>query len=993
MARTKRRLWGDIGKTQVRAFAIRLGIPEPEARALAQKGYGSTWKVDRASEDELARIPMVGRAGAIRLKAGLAFRRSAENPLSNEAVQSKEFECPVCGCVTSAFAPSCLECHATFDEEYIDEQLMSSLRADADGALLSFYDSRIGSNPEHADLWYARGLLLEIEGRANEAIVSFGRAVALDPERRKFKLHLLRLQAEQANDTAAESSFRSQLQELAAASRACRTCEAQVPLEAEACPECGATLSDQTKTIRSSDIAKMGDDVGVKKLVDELLMEELEESLTPEDREKTWLSVFDWMVSELEESLDESNATRPGAASPEVEAHDATPAEGEKPSRTAARASKDKGLLSSLSGLLRSRVAARSNDGSRGRQQRSARRRAPRPGGLVNGRVNGVVNGRGRVNGQTDHTGRINGLTNGRPLGRISGGRPMRWELSKRSVKKTLVFSVAAILAILVLLAILLFLPPAETGAILIDGSFSDWASVPTFDAATATTDANVQIARYASTLDGNFLYLYASMKGTTFGDTSGYNGIDFFLDADGSRSTGFLFGGLGADYVVETYGGNGSLAYAGLFGFPADAGLNWSARQAIGPVVAAGNGRGLELEIPRGELRGFDPNSFAVAVYADDFRGGTSQSKVPLNAQAGAVLLEAQPLTDIVGQTPIVAMEVLVRAVGPIPSGEAWTVSSFRFNATPGVQVSPSPVSLNLTSAQPTATVLVSGWVPGSFNGSLVQVQLVNASAPRPVTVAGDPLRAYAGPPPAGIHVDGLFHDWAAIDLPHSSPNVVNDSDVRIVRYGAATNATLAFFHIEVAGTLFNGEVPERVIRSPLGRGGGGNASSTPGPPRRLTGEDVLRVYVDLNGSDTAGYAIGGIFADYLLEVRGFGGRITSTTLFAWGSGWLRASGVSISLAKNGTDIEGSIGIGPLSNSTRVVFVTADWGGIADSTPPMTAIVDPPPTSTAPFPVYAMPEFENIAVPIVSTILISLQCLRRRSRYTNQAVSFEHVK
>jgi len=267
------------------------------------------------------------------------------------------------------------------------------------------------------------------------------------------------------------------------------------------------------------------------------------------------------------------------------------------------------------------------------------------------------------------------------------------------------------------------------------------------------------------------------------------------------------------------------------------------------------------------------------------------------------------------------------------LPAGASWTVSSFVYNATPGLTVSLSTGSVSLTQAQPDATITASVFASGISPGNVVQIDVINATAPVPVVIRDGPVRAYVMAPPAVVQVDGLFADWVGRDQTDSDPVPVKNPDVNILRSGAAVNASAVYFHVAVAGDLMAGRVPERFIRIAPGQGGNGSGGP-PTPLPRRTGEDLLRAYVDLNSSDSVGFPFDGIYADYVLDVRGVAGRITARTLYAWTGTWSQVASPTVNLAKNSADIEGSVALGPITNYTRIVFVATDWSGNGDNSP-----------------------------------------------------------
>src|SRR5205823_3761599 len=208
------------------------------------------------------------------------------------------------------------------------------------------------------------------------------------------------------------------------------------------------------------------------------------------------------------------------------------------------------------------------------------------------------------------------------------------------------------------------------------------WDSVPKFDAATVAQDANVSIASYAKLVDRESLYLFASTRGVMFGDAVDFDGLYFLIDGDGNPSSGFQFDRIGADAVVETFGGNHRVEGARLYTFPAGAEVNWSLRQPTGSVRAAASPGGMEAVVSTADIPNFKASQFQIAVYADDFRGASSRSQVSLSSEGAAILLEVRPLTSAIGASPTALFEVRVRGLG-LPSATA--ISGFTATPTPG--------------------------------------------------------------------------------------------------------------------------------------------------------------------------------------------------------------------------------------------------------------------------------------------------------------------
>lgn len=1003
--RRKRRLRGEYDSKSVEEMLRVLGVDEARAYALIDRGYNTIWKIARASEADLARIPEVGPVSARKIVASLHLLNYQPPQRTKEEIEREEYECPLCRCIAPAFSSACLECGAAFDEEEMDESIRKEFDPGGPNARLAFYDRKVQEVPGNAEFWYARALALESLDRADEAIASLNEAAARAPDSKKVKVAHLRLQAKRAHvpqgaqklrsaaralvdDAAWEQEIAELDQFLSKEGAACPRCGAHVPQDATTCPSCGTPWGAiEAPAVEAPETSAESAELDV--LVDDLLVGELEASLTPEELERTKAAVLDWLILELEDSMG-ADALR--------DLPKKKPAGKELSSAKPPEPSPVIGSVGFLSGWMR---------GSKGLVTAGGPRRKPkaRPGrvnGLVNGsgRVNGLVNGVGRVNGLVNGVGRVNGLVNGtlRGEGRVNGLVSSQGRVNGATVARGVRLNVRgqgwnrsprvryALIAVGIAFALIigttLFVPaPGTVSPITIDGIFADWSAVPALDAASPSADPNVSISRYATLLNRDDLYLYASSQGSTFGDTTGYDGFYFLIDADGDPATGFAFDDLGADAVVDVFGGNSTVHGARLYAFPSDAELNWSRRQASGRVDAAASAGGLEARISTFDVARFDPDSYRIGVYATNFEGSSSRSAAPLNPLGGAILLEQRPLAGVVGAGPTDLLEVRVRALG-ITGSDSWAVSSFALNATPGTTVAPSADTVTLSPTQPTVTITVSVSAAGFSPGDMVEVEVVGAQAPRPLVVRGEPARAYVMSPPSEVRIDGLFADWIFIDVLDTDGIPPENPDVDIRRAGAAVNASTSFFHVAVAGTLLDGTVPQRHIRVPPSAGGNGSAGGPPIPLPRQTGEDILRVYIDVNASDSQGDPVGGIWADLLLEVRGHGGRITSQALFAWTTRWVAVPDPEVLLAKNATDIEGSLplsGMGP----TRMVFAATDWSGLGDTTAPVNATVLAPnqaPELSNDLQINA-PEFHEVAAPVAGTLLVVLLFLRRRRR------------
>ena len=918
--RPKRKIRGEFTDSEVEEIARIPGVGRAKAEALCAAGYSALWKIKRASEEELARVRQIGPKGAKAVKDSLKFILLLPRRKSKEEILGAELACPLCGCVTSLFSKACADCGAAFDEEEMDDELRREVRGEHEKGLLAFYDVHGEETPDDADLWYARALLLIDMGEFPEALKSIETATRLDPTSRRVMTVRSRVLASMQETTQSAEALRGSLTGLiraaggqqvqvleeeaavdpevkatsealeslsALAERECPTCGEPVVPDARVCPACGNKL-EAVPSLRELAAQLLEEEP----LADEAAAHEAvpEARAEPERAIEPAPSVPGISKREGEEEPEEESASEPEVAPEPVD-------------RAVPRPAQRRPVEPSV---------------SRERTLQAPQDRFRR--GLING--HGLVNGRGRVNG----------LVNG--LGFIDTSLMTELRIPARSLLFRYAVIGASLLLAFSISATIIPAPPIQAPSIAIDGNPQDWNAIPKYADPRSARDPNVAIQEYGVYQEGDSLSFLVQVSGQALGDPTGNDGFYMFFDTDGTPTTGYSVRGIGADFVAEVVGGSGTVTSALLFEFPPDSEMNWSRRAVLRGVAASVAGSYLEVRVPTDDFAGFSQTNSTILIAGDDFEGSVSRASVALGLAAfGAIRIEQVPLAGILssGTTPALRLDVV--AIGDVGTSGAWTVGPFTFAATSGLTVSPSSPQVTLTQASPTASVVVSVSGAGLPSGLPVSVSLQSAPAPRPVTVVGAGLEAYFLSVPAGIRIDGLFADWASLQVPDTDTVPIPRGSLDIRSYAGAANASGTYFMLNVAGPLYDGSfAPQRVPRT-VSSGVGG--ASPPGPPTpRITGEDVTRVFIDSNATDSNGESIGGIYADYMVEVRGTAGAITATTSYAWQSGWVLAPSLAVSVEKNESAMEGSLGLSPAQlNGTRMVFETSDWSGSGEAT------------------------------------------------------------
>jgi len=562
------------------------------------------------------------------------------------------------------------------------------------------------------------------------------------------------------------------------------------------------------------------------------------------------------------------------------------------------------------------------------------------PAGRVNGTAAGKVNGTGRVNGTAPRgrtnglqtgPGRTNGLVNGlvRARGGITngltngsgftnglGGARARSEARRSRWRLYLVPLLAASL----LIAPFLLTEPESRPRFSIDGSFGEWQGISGFaQTPPPGTDPSVALTEWKVVNGTGTIHLFARVAGSWFDDPDAVEALYVFIDADGRADTGYAVQGLGAN-VLATVEGTAGAVTAGSLREYADGTdpHNWSGWVSSGSISAAISEGQLEASIP---LDGdTDPTIFLLAE-AEDSR---VYSAVAFALEGGALRATVSGRANIVSRgTPDVVAVDLQAFGGPV------TVTGLRVDTDGIAAIMPPGFPITLEAGK-NRTVTVRLDTSQSPDGTLLAARVVgvDTNPPRPFTILGGTVRAFVESAPAGKVVDGWFGDWGPELTGDTGPAANPDRDID--RFAANRTGSVLFLYVDVRGQVFAGSpVPvHRTKPTP-----GNPQPSAPAPPSRTVGEDIFRVYVDMDRTVEEGApTLGLVGADLLLELRGIQGTITGRRAFEWRDGWRPLAGPP---AENDAQrAEASLPLPLAANAIEVVFESRGWDGVADTTP-----------------------------------------------------------
>lgn len=554
-----------------------------------------------------------------------------------------------------------------------------------------------------------------------------------------------------------------------------------------------------------------------------------------------------------------------------------------------------------------------------------------RTNGLTNGR--GATNGLGRVNGlgsprgATNGTGVINGLVNG------TFRRGLRANRFGVITHKDLRLGLSLVVLFLLLLGpfyVLLSTPgPTPPTRIAPDGSLADWtaAGITFLQDAVIGPQQDINFVRYSAYSENGYLSFAITVAGIALGDNAGLDGFYIFIDSDGLTTTGYEAREIGADYMVSVTGGDNAVSGAVLYEYTsASDHTNWSAWDRVRTVPAGVSAASLEVQLPPNAVDLTASPTFLI--HASDFEGNETTSRVHFDLTLRALLVSQSPASGIVALTgqPFASLDFTAFG-GPV---DVSSVSLQTLRGPPGITLT-GPSAFAVAAGTPLTQTVAVGFTSGD-RGQYVAATLSpsGVGAFVPVTVEGPAVVAYLGTAPAAHQVDGYFGDWTG-GLSFDA-GYVADRDVDIRQYAANHTGSTAFVYADVVGRMFGGSLtPERVVR-PVGGGGG-----SPGPPGlkpAKRGEDLFRAYIDVDNARPDGTMALGVRADFLVEIRGMRGTITSSRVYEWTGRWTLSATHSVVVANDRTRFEAGLDLGTVATGEMEMAIEAtDWANLVDVT------------------------------------------------------------
>jgi len=512
----------------------------------------------------------------------------------------------------------------------------------------------------------------------------------------------------------------------------------------------------------------------------------------------------------------------------------------------------------------------------------------------------------------------------------------------------------AAVIVVVVLVLaswfVLMNRPTTETPNI--DGMFDEWSKVVKYSSYYQSNDPGLRFTECTVQFYQESVYWYFQTSGDLYKTSDHITTYALFVDSDGDPSTGFpLVRDFGADLVAQISGTGGQKLPASclLLRFSGIDVLNYSSWVSVQTLV-------IGSIIKQAETSFSAPTSFSVAnarFMAVSYDGvATPSATLPFALKPGILLIEQSSIVDASCTMPIGAaspvLKVVVKAFGSrLETAEIHPTFNDIAQAKdlgPLIWTDDNEMLLGKTF---NVAVNTSGFTPGTFITATMMPDGV-VTEYGSVAIIGGTAKGYVGSFPAGVKIDGCFADWTTFknDLGDVVPVVNKDVDIRRVSH--EYDSLTAYFYLDTMGAMMNGSLIPAKEKQLLPGGGTGGSG---GPQKRITGEDVLQIYLDVDPAANSGAPspLNGtaIMPDYMVDVRGRNSVIDSKILRRWvGGEWVALPQTAISVGNDYHRIELSlvksyITINSLNNSD-IAFVMSDWSSTSDNLTESGIVIDP---------------------------------------------------
>lgn len=513
-------------------------------------------------------------------------------------------------------------------------------------------------------------------------------------------------------------------------------------------------------------------------------------------------------------------------------------------------------------------------------------------------------------------------------------------------IRKSHIVVAIAIIAIVVIASFFFLINKPAIIIPAIDGVWDDWKFASKYPAIISSENPSLNIEETAVQYYKGSIFWYFRTTGELYETSDRITSYALLIDSDGIPSTGFSISpDFGADLMAMISGSGGEEISSVLYLYESEDCQNWSAWRNLRPLNIA-------TLINRGETNFTAPPGFSIAEarfvsVAFDGKSETCMSTF-FSLKPGVLVILQGPLIPSTGillaEPDQHLLQLIVRGYGTL--GE---VSSIIPTVEGADSADLGPITwLNADQMRAgeilTLSVDCSSIASGTRISATVEMDDIESDFGT-VMVIGSPAVGYVGNIPSGITIDGIFADWSEFMLDLNDPVPPSNRDIDITKTATVSSYTDLFFYGEVSGRIMNGSIVpvKETVAGPEGFWGPVEITE------RVSGEDVLQIYIDVDPFDDFGapspIANATIEPDFMIELTGRNGMITHKMFYEWyDDEWIEDDVVEISAAIDRQRIELSIAkssIGSL-NGSDIAFVCSDWLGTRDDFSVASISVDP---------------------------------------------------
>ena len=450
--------------------------------------------------------------------------------------------------------------------------------------------------------------------------------------------------------------------------------------------------------------------------------------------------------------------------------------------------------------------------------------------GLVNGL--GFMNGRGKSN--VSH---VNGFSNGFKNGIINGSGLVNGSGNLGTPRRGRGPPIVRFIVSIVIILAVIYAPLASlfffqlTPAFAVDGNFEEWASeTPYYNVRSAIPSINVTMVKFHATDKG--LYFFVETEKNMFENSSG---VYIFIDSDMNSRTGYYVSGIGADFMAEVYGWNGSIVGKTLYFFNSTDNHDFSKFISLESIAAMSSGNRMEGFIPR------TFKEFRSIVITTNYAGAFDQTDIPLYGEFTVQIIE-KSYSDVIPYnttSPILKMEVagfgrdveihnlsfefngtatpfdmdrialyLDNGDGIFDSGDSLISDSWR--TSDGISVEFPDLNLEVSNATIYLTVEC---YRSYLDQRTIIASLGSAGLNYPYSILSlSDGGSYIHSTPDEVHVDGSFLDWKEVKddppgdvLGPAGNRKMGDYNIDLLRYSSFSGNSL-YFYLSVNGEFMGG-------------------------------------------------------------------------------------------------------------------------------------------------------------------------------------------